>query len=132
MTVTGELHTAPVVLIGDSTQQTSSLQYKDLVVGTGPAATATDPVTVDYVAKSAKTKRPVDSSYDRGAPFSYDPAKIAFKAFREGVPGMKVGGRRLVIVPGSLAYGATPPASTGLGPNETLVFVIDLVSIDSP
>jgi len=61
--------------------------------------------------------------------YSYDPAKVVFKAFTEGVVGMRVGGRRIVIVPGALAFGVNPPASFGLRPNEDLVYVIDLVSI---
>jgi peptidylprolyl isomerase len=130
VSVAGALGTEPTFTIGDTTQGTSSLQIQDVVVGTGAAATPTDKVTVQYVARSAKTKRPFDSSWARGKPYSYDPTTIAFKAFSEGVPGMKVGGRRLVIVPGPLAYGPTPPPSVSLGPNETLVFVIDLVSID--
>ena len=131
VTVTGLIGTQPSVTIGDSTQQTSSLQYKDVIVGTGPTASAVDKVTVDYVARSAKTKRNFDSSWANGKAFSYDPKQLSFRAFTQGVPGMKVGGRRLVIVPGPLAYGATPPSWSGLGPNETLVFVIDLKSIDS-
>ena len=131
VTVTGPLGSAPVFTIGDTTMNTSSLQVSDVVVGTGAEATATSVVTVQYAGRSAKTKRPVDSSWDRGKPFTYDPSKIAFKAFTEGVPGMKVGGRRIVVVPGALAFGPTPPASTGLGPNETLVYVIDLVKVGS-
>jgi len=128
--VSGALGSEPTFTIGDTTQGTSSLQIQDVVVGTGPAATPADKVTVQYVARSAKTKKPFDSSWERGKTYSYDPTTIAFKAFTEGVPGMKVGGRRLVIVPGPLAYGPTPPPSLRLGANETLVFVIDLVSID--
>ena len=131
VTVTGVIGTQPNVAIGDSTQQTSSLQYKDVIVGSGPSASATDKVTVAYVARSAKTKRTFDSSWLRGKTFSYDPKNLTFRAFTDGVPGMKVCGRRLVIVPGPLAYGAAPPSWSGLGPNETLVFVIDLKSIDS-
>ena len=130
--VTGAMGSEPSFTMGDITQGTSSLQFQDIVVGTGPAAIATDKVTVQYLARSAKTKKPFDSSWARGKPFSYDPAKVGFKAFTEGVPGMKVGGRRIVVVPGPLAYGANPPSWSGLGPNETLVFVIDLVSVDSP
>jgi peptidylprolyl isomerase len=130
VSVAGALGTAPTFTIADTTQGTSSLQIQDIVIGTGPAATPTDKVTVQYVARSAKTKKTFDSSWARGKPYSYDPKAIAFKAFTEGVPGMKTGGRRLVIVPGPLAYGPTPPPSLRLGANETLVFVIDLVSID--
>jgi len=131
VTVTGPLDRAPVFTIGDQTQTTSSLQVSDVVVGTGATASATSVVTVQYAARSAKTKRPFDSSWDRGTAFTYDPAKIAFKAFTEGVPGMKAGGRRIVVVPGALAFGPTPPASTGLGPDETLVYVVDLVRVGS-
>jgi peptidylprolyl isomerase len=126
----GSLGTVPTFLIGDSTQQTSSLQIKDVIEGDGPVAGPTDKATVQYVARSAKTKRQVDSSWDRGQAFSYDPAQITFKAFSEGVPGMRVGGRRLVIVPGPLAFGANPPQGSGVGPDETLVFVIDLLAVN--
>ncbi len=130
VSVAGTLGTEPTFTIADTTQGTSSIQIQDIVVGTGPATTPTDKVTVRYTARSARTKKPFDSSWGRDKDYSYDPKAISFKAFTEGVPGMKVGGRRLVIVPGPLAYGPTPPPSLRLGANETLVFVIDLVSID--
>jgi peptidylprolyl isomerase len=128
VTVKGDVGREPAFLIGDETQQTSSIQVRDVVVGTGAAATATGKVTVDYAARGARSKRTFDSSWLRGKPFSFVPSKIAFKAFSSGVPGMRVGGRRLVIVPGPLAFGGSPPSGSGLAANETVVFVIDLVS----
>jgi peptidylprolyl isomerase len=129
VTVSGPLGEKPVVLIGDTAQQTRELGIQDVVPGTGTAATASSTVTVNYLARSAKTKRPFDSSWDRGKPYTFVPSKVVFAAFKTGVVGMKPGGRRLVVVPGRLAFGTTPPANSGLGPNETLVFVIDLVSV---
>lgn len=130
VSVSGEMGQEPTVLIGDETATTSSIKIQDVVTGTGPIAGPTTKVTVQYVARGAKTKRTFDSSWDRGAAYSYDPQELTFSAFVDGVPGMHVGGRRIVIVPGSLAFGATPPAGSGLQPNETVVFVIDLVRAD--
>jgi peptidylprolyl isomerase len=129
VTVNGDVGREPAFLIGDETQQTSSIQVRDVVVGTGATATATGHVTVEYAARGARSKRTFDSSWLRGKPFSFVPSKIAFSAFSSGVPGMRVGGRRLVIVPGPLAFAGKPPAGSGLAANETVVFVIDLVSV---
>ncbi len=130
VSVQGPTGQQPIVLIGDETAATSSIQIEDVVTGEGAMAGPTSPVTVQYVARGAKTKRTFDSSWDRGSTFRYDPKKVTFAAFVDGVPGMRVGGRRIVIVPGSLAFGATPPAGSGLQPNEAVVFVIDLVKAD--
>jgi len=121
--------TKPVFTLGDSVQNTPTLVIHDIVAGTGAQASATDQVTVQYVARSAKTKRTFDSSWDRGKPYQFTPSQLRFAAFAEGVPGMRVGGRRLVIVPAAQAFGNSPPAGSGLGAGETLVFVVDLVSI---
>lgn len=131
VTVSGEMGKQPKVVIGDQPETATVIEIGDVVVGTGPQAGAGDHVTVQYVARSAKTKRTFDSSWQRGKAFSYDMARVPFKAFNEGLVGMKAGGRRIVILPGPLAYGANPPTVLGLKPNEPLVFVIDLVSIDS-
>ena len=129
VTVSGATGQEPVVLIGDETETTSSIQVQDVVAGSGPVATASTKVAVQYVARGAKTKKTFDSSWDRGEPFAYDPGSVTFSAFVDGVPGMRVGGRRIVIVPGALAFGATPPPNTGLRPDETVVFVIDLLQV---
>ena len=127
VSVQGEPGREPKVFIGDEAAATSSIQIQDVIAGTGPVAGPASPVTVQYVARGARTKRTFDSSWDRGSAYSYDPRQLSFAAFVDGVPGMKVGGRRIVIVPGPLAFGAQPPAGSGLQPNETVVFVIDLV-----
>ena len=61
-----------------------------------------------------------------GAPLRF-PLDRVIAGWQEGIPGMKPGGRRLLVIPGELAYGPTPPPGARIAPNETLVFVIDLV-----
>ncbi len=104
--------------------------YKDLVVGKGAAATAKDTVTVQYVGALYKTGAIFDESWKRGAPASF-PLSGVVPGFSQGIagvtgkiPAMKVGGRRVVIIPAALGYKAV--AQTGIPANSTLVFVIDL------
>jgi peptidylprolyl isomerase len=105
------------------------LQKTDLIVGKGAEAVAGKDVTVQYVGVSFSTKKQFDASWDRGQAFSFVlGAGNVIQGWDEGVPGMKVGGRRQLVIPPDLAYGAegSPPV---IGPNETLVFVVDLVSV---
>jgi peptidylprolyl isomerase len=129
VTVSGPLGAKPAVLIGDETQGSTAFTTSDVITGTGPEAKAGSKVSVEYVARSAITKRQFDSSWDRGKPFEFVPDTQAFAAFKDGVAGMRVGGRRLVIVPGAQAFGASPPPGSGIRPGETLVFVIDLLAV---
>jgi len=106
-----------------------TLVKKDLKVGTGPVAKPGQTVTVHYVGVSALNGRQFDSSWDRGQPFSFPLGQgQVIKGWDEGVAGMKVGGRRELIIPSKLAYGpqGSPPT---IGPNETLVFVVDLIGV---
>jgi peptidylprolyl isomerase len=108
----------------------TTLQSKDIVVGKGKAAKKGDKVTVQYVGVAWSTGEQFDASWDNGSPFDFTLGKgQVIKGWDQGVPGMKVGGRRELTIPPDLAYGAqgSPPS---IGPNETLVFVIDLVKID--
>ena len=105
------------------------LVKKDLEVGSGPVAKAGQTVQVQYVGVSALNGRQFDASWDRGEPFSFQlGAQQVIPGWDQGVAGMKVGGRRELIIPPDLAYGAqgSPPT---IGPNETLVFVIDLLGV---
>jgi peptidylprolyl isomerase len=107
------------------------LEKKDLIVGKGAEAVAGKKVSVQYVGVSYTTKQQFDASWDRGQPFSFVLGEgDVIKGWDQGVPGMKVGGRRQLVIPPGLAYGANgaPPA---IGPNETLVFVVDLLSVGS-
>jgi peptidylprolyl isomerase len=106
-----------------------TLVKKDLKVGTGPEATAGKTVNVQYVGVSALNGRQFDASWDRGQPFSFQlGSQQVIPGWDQGVEGMKVGGRRELVIPPKLAYGkqGSPPA---IGPNETLVFVIDLLGV---
>jgi len=105
------------------------LEEKELVEGDGAEAESGDEVTVQYVGVGYKSKEQFDASWDRGEPFSFTlGAGEVIPGWDEGVAGMKVGGRRELTIPAELAYGpaGAPPA---IGPNETLIFVIDLLAV---
>ncbi len=105
------------------------LEVKELEEGSGAEAKSGDEVTVQYVGVNYKNGKEFDSSWSRNEPFSFTlGAGEVIPGWDEGVEGMKVGGRRELIIPPELAYGETgaPPA---IGPNETLVFVIDLLEV---
>src|SRR5262245_58311464 len=90
----------------------SGLMYEDQVVGSGDPAKVTDRVTVHYTGTFNDGKK-FDSSHDRGQPFSFPlGAGKVIKGWDEGVAGMKVGGKRKLVIPYTLAYGANgmPPA----------------------
>ena len=85
-------------------------------------------MTVNYVGTSFSTGEQFDASWDRGEPFAFelDPDR-SIDGWNEGVPGMREGGRRLLVIPPDLAYG--PDRAAGIAPNETLLFVIDMEEI---
>jgi peptidylprolyl isomerase len=103
-----------------------TLVIKDLITGTGPAAKSGSTVSVQYVGVLYKGGKQFDASWDNGSgqPTSL-PLSGVIKGWQQGIPGMKVGGRRELIIPASLGYGAagSPPK---IPPNAALVFVIDL------
>ncbi len=123
------LKVEPTISMG-TTAAPSSLETKDLVVGTGATATAADTVVVQYVGADYATGADFDSSWSRGMASSF-PLNGVVPGFAQGIEGMKVGGRREIVIPPALGYGAngSPPA---VGANETLVFVVDLKSIAPP
>jgi peptidylprolyl isomerase len=103
------------------------LEVKELEEGSGAEAKSGDKVTVQYVGVDYKNGKEFDSSWSRNEPFSFTlGAGEVIPGWDQGVEGMKVGGRRELIIPPELAYGeaGAPPA---IAPNETLVFVIDLL-----
>ena len=106
----------------------TELKITDLVEGTGPAVQPTDSVTVHYVGVGQQSGKEFDSSWSRGEPISF-PLNGVIKGWSEGLVGMKVGGRRELVIPGSLAYGPNPP-SPDIAPDETLDFVVDLVALN--
>jgi peptidylprolyl isomerase len=103
------------------------LESKDLIAGTGPEAKAGDKLTVNYVGVLFKGGKEFDASWKRKAPFEFTLGQgQVIKGWDQGLVGMKVGGRRELVIPSELAYGKTgsPPA---IPANAPLVFVIDLL-----
>jgi peptidylprolyl isomerase len=108
----------------------TELVANDLEEGSGPAAKAGDEVSVQYVGVNYKSGKEFDASWGRGEPFTFGLGSgMVIPGWEEGIEGMKVGGRRELIIPPELGYGAagSPPA---IPPNETLVFVVDLEAIN--
>jgi len=106
------------------------LEVKELEEGSGAEVKAGDEVTVQYVGVNYKNGKEFDSSWSRNEPFSLTlGAGSVIPGWEQGIEGMKVGGRRELIIPPELAYGeeGRPPA---IPSNETLVFVIDLLEVN--
>jgi len=105
----------------------AKLKSEDLIAGKGAAAEAGQSLSVNYVGVSYSTGKEFDSNFGSGQPFQFDlGAGGVIPGWDKGLEGMKVGGRRKLTIPGDLAYGpqGQPP---DIKPNETLVFVIDLL-----
>jgi FKBP-type peptidyl-prolyl cis-trans isomerase len=118
-----------------STSQPTTLQVKDLVIGTGEAATPTSSVTVQYVGVRYADGKQFDASWDHGGATSF-PLTGVVAGFTQGIggtqaiPAMKVGGRRLMILPAALGYGATGTQDGSIPPDAPIVFVVDLVGVN--
>lgn len=105
-----------------------SLQKIDEVVGTGAEAKADSTVTAHYTGAVASTGVIFQSSHDMGQPVDFPPNGV-IKGWSEGAPGMKVGGKRRLLIPAELAYGANPPQGSGIPANADLVFDIELTAV---
>ena len=106
----------------------AKLVTKELIVGTGPEAKAGDSVTVNYVGVLYKGGKVFDASWKRNETFPFVLGKSqVIPGWEQGIVGMKVGGRRELIIPAELAYGAkgSPPT---IPPNSALIFVVDLLA----
>jgi peptidylprolyl isomerase len=103
------------------------LVIKDLIKGTGATVTPSSTVTVNYVGVLYHGGKVFDASWNRGTPTTF-PLSGVIPGWTQGLPGMKVGGRRELIIPAKLAYGAqgSPPT---IPPNAPLVFVIDMLGV---
>jgi len=105
------------------------LQIEDITVGQGDEAVIGNTVTVHYVGVSHSNGSQFDASWDRDDPFSFSlGGGQVISGWDQGVAGMNVGGRRRLVVPPNLGYGKTgaPPV---IAPNETLIFVVDLLEV---
>jgi FKBP-type peptidyl-prolyl cis-trans isomerase len=105
------------------------LVIKDLEKGKGPGAKLGDEVTVEYVGVLYSNGKQFDASWDRGEPFTFELGTGGvIQGWEQGIEGMKVGGRRELIIPPELAYGSE--GGGAIPPNSTLVFVVDLLAIN--
>jgi len=119
----------PVVEIPADTPPSYQLEVEDLVVGDGDEAVAGKIVEVHYVGVSWQNGKQFDASWDRGDTFKFGLGKRqVIQGWDEGVAGMKVGGRRRITIPPHLAYGKRGAGGV-IGPDETLVFVVDLLGV---
>jgi peptidylprolyl isomerase len=124
---TGPLSKEPTVTPPSGPAPTK-LVTKDLIVGTGPEAKAGESVTVNYVGVLYKGGKIFDASWKRNETFPFVLGKSqVIPGWEQGIVGMKVGGRRELIIPAELAYGAkgSPPT---IPPNSALIFVVDLLA----
>jgi peptidylprolyl isomerase len=107
----------------------ADLEIIDLVEGTGPEATPGMQVAVHYVGVAFSSGEEFDSSYDRGTPLTFPlGARRVIAGWDSGIMGMKVGGRRRLVIPPHLAYGDQGAGSV-IKPGETLIFVCDLMGV---
>lgn len=114
--------------VGEEITTESGLKYVDLVVGTGRPAELGDTATVHYTGWLESGKQ-FDSSRDRNEPFSFRVgAGRVIKGWNEGVLGMRVGGKRKLIIPPDLGYGARGAGSV-IPPNATLTFEVELLGL---
>lgn len=120
--------TKPKVEVPDCSPP-EDLVINELERGTGREARAGDKVSVQYVGVNFEDGEEFDSSWSRNEPFSFTLGNSeVIQGWDQGVEGMKVGGRRELIIPPDLAYGEAG-SQPSIGPNETLVFVVDLVAV---
>ena len=104
----------------------TQLVIDDITVGDGAQAEPGQKVTVHYAGIDFETGEQFDSSWDRGESIEF-PLRDLIAGWQEGIPGMKVGGRRLLVIPPDLGYGAQ--GGGPIGPNETLIFVVDAIGV---
>lgn len=129
VTVTGAPDEAPEVELAPDFAPVTDLAVGDVWLGTGDPVEAGATVTVNYLGLGQASRSEFDSSWSRGQPATFGLDQV-IPGWQEGLVGMQVGGRRLLIIPSSMAYGeqGSPPV---ISPGETLVFVVDLVAAPS-
>lgn len=118
----------PDVTVPDTDKPTRLVAIDD-IVGEGDEATPGSDVTVHYVGVSWSTGQQFDSSWDRLEPFRFGlGAGQVIQGWDDGVAGMRVGGRRTLHIPPEMGYGARGAGGV-IAPNETLIFVVDLLGV---
>ncbi|MBF8192642.1 FKBP-type peptidyl-prolyl cis-trans isomerase [Nonomuraea sp. K274] len=108
----------------------ADLEIVDLTVGDGPEAKSGQTVRVHYVGVSFSTGEEFDASWNRGDAFEFPlGGGRVIAGWDQGVVGMKVGGRRRLVIPPHLGYGSRGAGGGRIKPNETLIFVVDLLGV---
>jgi peptidylprolyl isomerase len=103
----------------------AELTTQDIIVGTGTEVLSSSTLTVHYTLMAWSTGKIIESSW-RGQPATFPLAQVV-EGWQKGLPGAKAGGRRLLVLPPAMGYGA---AGAGpIGPNETLIFVVDIIGV---
>jgi peptidylprolyl isomerase len=119
----------PEVTVPQGQDPSYQLELEDIVVGEGEEAAGGHIVEVHYVGVSWSSGRQFDASWDRGDTFKFKLGKSEVIAgWDQGVAGMRAGGRRRITIPPMLAYGKRGAGGV-IGPDETLVFVVDLIAV---
>jgi peptidylprolyl isomerase len=104
----------------------TTLEIKDIIIGNGAEALPTSTMTVHYTLMTWSNGQLIESSWNGGSPATFPLANVIV-GWQQGIPGMKVGGRRLLVIPPDLGYGAQ--GGGPIGPNETLIFVVDAIGV---
>jgi FKBP-type peptidyl-prolyl cis-trans isomerase len=123
--VTANAGQAPTITTPTGTPP-AELTTSDVIVGTGAEVLPTSTLTVHYTLMAWSTGQIIESSWDSGAPATFPLANVV-EGWQKGLPGAKVGGRRLLILPPEMGYG--PAGSGPIGPNETLIFAVDIIGV---
>jgi peptidylprolyl isomerase len=123
------LNEKPQVDVPSAQAPSYQLEIEDITVGQGDEAVAGKIVEVHYVGVSWSSGKEFDASWDRGDTFKFGLGKgQVIPGWDQGVAGMKAGGRRRITIPPALGYGKRGAAGV-IGPDETLVFVVDLIGV---
>ena len=105
----------------------AKLVTQDLKLGTGAVVEPGSTIGADYIGVACSNGKIFDSSYSRGQPITTSLSDVV-QGWQQGIPGMRVGGTRLLGLPPALAYGSASPPGSGIAPNETLWFVVHINS----
>ena len=118
----------PLVYVRADSAPARELIATEIRAGSGETAALDDLITVEYCGVGLATGELFDSSWARGAPATFPLSQgQLIQGWVDGIPGMQVGERRVLVIPSDLAYGETPPP--GIEPGETLVFVVELLGV---
>ena len=124
-TVTANAGEAPTITPPTGVAPTT-LQTQDIIVGTGTEVQSSSTLTVHYTLMTWSNGKIVESSWSGAQPATFPLARV-IPGWQQGLPGTKVGGRRLLVIPSDLGYG--PNGSGPIGPNETLIFAVDILGV---